>query len=120
MVRVIILPNGKQCGLPTYVQAWKTLRSMVALGQGNYAISGFGDWPQRANDILAAIKEGVDDRVNIRGGLVMRDADPVKRLWKRIKAGRIVRVCKWCGTPFKATYLAQWCCCEDCQHSDGR
>jgi hypothetical protein len=117
MQRVIILPNGKQCGLTTYVHAWKTIRRMVRDGNGREEIKGFGDWPRPAASILRSIQYGVDDRVNIRGGVILRDCYPMKRLCKRIKAGRMVRKCKWCGQEFKPQLPRQRCCSEQCEMS---
>jgi hypothetical protein len=114
MTRVIILPNGKQCGLPTYVHAWKTIQRMVRDGKGSEEIKGFGDWPEAASNVLRRIQYGVDNRVNIRGGLVVRHCDPYKCLWKRIAAGKLVRSCKWCGEKFKSFGVSQWCCSAGC------
>ena len=117
--RVITLPNGKQCGLPTYVHAWKTIHRMVREGHGSEEIAGFGDWPRPAVSILRSIQYGVDDRVNIRGGIdVSREYDPYKYLWRRIRTGRIVRHCRWCGEEFKPTFLSQRYCCDDCARAN--
>jgi hypothetical protein len=56
--------------------------------------SGF--WPGTSADILRQFREGVHDRINKRGGLIIREANS-----KRIDAERERRViseCRWCGS----------------------
>lgn len=60
MVRVITLPNGRQCRLGTYVKAWATLKS-AALGE---QVAGFSFAPMSADAIVGEMRRGLDDRIN--------------------------------------------------------
>jgi hypothetical protein len=59
-VKVIRLPNGKVCTLPTYTRAWKQLKGC----DPNAHIAGFGHFPERAHDVLRALRRGMHDRIN--------------------------------------------------------
>jgi hypothetical protein len=60
MKRYITLPNGNACGIPTYVKAWRTLKT----AQPDEQIKGWDHFATEAKDILREIRYGVHDRIN--------------------------------------------------------
>lgn len=69
MKRVITLPNGRSVPLPVYCTAWRKLKTVPA----DSKITGWGHWPTEGGDILSEMRAGLHDRVNIRGGLTVRE-----------------------------------------------
>jgi hypothetical protein len=57
---VITLPNGKQCTLPKYVQAWKTLATVPE----KELITGFFSFPHTAGAVRRELRRGLHDRIN--------------------------------------------------------
>ncbi len=62
MKRVIHLPNGKACSLPTYCAAWRTLKTIAPDAE----IKGWEWYPIEARDILRDLRAGMHDRINRR------------------------------------------------------
>jgi len=60
MKRYISLPNGRACGLPTYVKAWRTLKA----ARPDEQIKGWDHFATEAAEILRDIRYGVHDRIN--------------------------------------------------------
>lgn len=60
MQRVVVLPNGRDCGLGKYIAAWKTLKKMGA----DMRVEGFGYSPESARDVLREMRSGMTDRIN--------------------------------------------------------
>lgn len=60
MKRYITLPNGNACSLPTYVKAWRTLKT----ASPDEEIKGWDHFPTEAHSILRDIRHGVHDRIN--------------------------------------------------------
>jgi hypothetical protein len=58
--RCVTLPNGRECGLGVYVNAWRKLRTMDA----NTQVKGFDHFPDRADSILRELRWGLNDRIN--------------------------------------------------------
>lgn len=57
---VITLPNGRQCGVGRYAQAWRTLKA----ADPGAPFPGFGHFPERAESILHAMRGGLSARIN--------------------------------------------------------
>jgi hypothetical protein len=55
-----ILPNGKRVGLRAYRQAWQQLKALPA----DERVSGFFDFAGPAGEVLAALRAGLQDRIN--------------------------------------------------------
>jgi len=77
MPKGFILPNGKSIRTRAYVAAWKTLKTLPP----NEQVNGWNWFATHAYWILQSIRAGVHDRVNRRGGLVIRELSE-KRLFK--------------------------------------
>lgn len=60
MRRVIVLPNGKRCSLPTYGHSWRTLKTL----DPDAEVKGWEWYPCWARDILRELHEGLHDRIN--------------------------------------------------------
>ncbi len=107
-----ILPNGRKCGLRYYLDSWHVLKAIPA----SHEVAGWEWYPVKAGRILAAIRAGVHDRINQRGGLAVREASPARI--RRELERRVRPECKWCGST-----LAQYApdhsrfCCADCRQA---
>lgn len=110
--RYFILPNGNRCGLRCYLDSWRQLRATAPHAE----VRGWSWHPVKAGQILAEIRAGIHDRINTRGGLVVREASPARI--QRRRAERVRVGCKWCGQ-----VLDQYApdhsrfCSPDCRHS---
>jgi len=58
--RVISLPNGRRCSLPTYCQSWRALKAL----DPEALVKGWEWYPCKARDILRQLHEGLHDRIN--------------------------------------------------------
>lgn len=67
-MRVMTLPNGKQCRLGTFVRHWRELKTLPP----DTLVNGWEWYPMKASDILRAISAGVQDRINQRVPYVER------------------------------------------------
>lgn len=139
-VQVIVLPNGTRLRLGDYCQAWKRLKTLPP----ETGISGWEWYPVEARHILGRLREGVHDRINRRGGLVIRERPTVRRREELVvnpATGETLRVvsyqkvpdrvqrelrkrirhhCRWCGQPL-GRYTREWerFCDEGCRRAHG-
>lgn len=65
--KTITLPNGTAVSLRAYARAWSKLSSMPA----GALVGGWTYSPESAGRVLAAMRAGLHDRINRRGGLVI-------------------------------------------------
>lgn len=94
MPRVITLPGGRQLTLGQYVAGWRGVKAIAAVDPRT-SIHGW-DWhPVDAADVLREIRRGVDDRVNRRGGLAVREMNEA-RVARRLRV-RVTVACRNCG-----------------------
>lgn len=56
----ITLPSGDACTVGSYVRSWQKLKTY----RPGALVFGFDPFPSRADDILAALAEGMADRIN--------------------------------------------------------
>ncbi len=89
--RVIVLPNRRRVTLGEYCQSWKRLKSLPL----DREVSGWEWYPVSTRDILREIRAGVHDRINRRGGVVIRKPNTARI--RRELAKRIRHNCRWCG-----------------------
>lgn len=57
---VIRLPNGRLCSIPSYVAAWRALKVM----RPDSLVASFDHFPEPASRVLAALRDGLVDRIN--------------------------------------------------------
>lgn len=93
MTRVIILPGGRRTTLGKYAAAWKQLKAVSP----DTEVTGWEWYPVPAWYILRGMRRGLQDRINQRGGLQMREASSARI--QRQLARRIRHHCRWCGQP---------------------
>ena len=98
----VTLPNGKKTGLGTYVAAWKTIKGLAP----NASVKGFFDFPDTADRVLAAMRYGIDDRINLRGKLDVSDKAMNSSRLNRELSRTVKCECRWCGRPIPA-YVAK-------------
>lgn len=92
-MRIITLPNGNRVSLRTYVAHWKLLKTF----QLDELIVGWSHTATPAGWILSDIRKGVHDRINQRGGLVIRDVSAARI--NKLRAKHLTSECRWCGQP---------------------
>lgn len=68
--RAVTLPNGRRVGLGVYVRAWKALKGYAP----DDVVGGFDYFPNTAEAVLFRLRAGLTDRINTRGGLVVRES----------------------------------------------
>lgn len=61
--RVVVLPNGRRCGLGVYVASWAKVAAVVATDP-KARIKGWDHFPEDADRVLRALREGLHDRIN--------------------------------------------------------
>lgn len=110
--QVIALPNGTRIRLGRFVAAWRLLRTLPPTRQ----VSGWEWYAVDAAEILHRIWLGVQDRINTRGGLMIRELRPDHT--ERARAKRYGCQCRWCGMPL-AGYVPfhSRFCGPDCRQS---
>lgn len=109
--KAFLLPNGRAVSIASYVAAWRTLKKLHA----SHNINGWDDWGTTAGEILHEMREGVEDRINLRGNLPLRPAITPTRLRRRM-AGRIKCECRWCGSTIPYAEHANRFCDAGCRH----
>ena len=91
--KAIGLPNGKWVRLAVYCDSWRALKTL----HPDQQVSGWEWYPVPARDILARLRHGVHDRINIRGGIVLREPS-LARIHRQLRR-RVRHNCRWCGSP---------------------
>lgn len=94
--RVITLPNGHQCTIGTYLEAWRKLKSLPPQKE----VKGWEWFPTSAQSILRDMSRGVEDRINLRAGVRTQWRDN-SRKWEAERRRRVQCFCKWCGQALK-------------------
>ena len=92
-MQVIVLPSGRRVTLGTYAAAWRRLKALPP----ETPVEGWEWYPVPAREILWHISNGVTDRINRRGGLVIREASR-ERILRQLRR-RVRHNCRWCGSP---------------------
>jgi hypothetical protein len=87
----VTLPNGKRVSLGAYTAAWRAVKAMAP----DTEVNGWNWYPVPARYVLNAMRAGLQDRINKRGGLVIRNASE-SRIYRRLKA-RVKSECRECG-----------------------
>lgn len=90
---VIVLGYKGALTLPEYV---RTVRNALAFPDGYFGRSFTGLDPVDGREILRQFRYGVNDRINRRGGLTIREASP-SRIDRTCRA-RLKTQCRWCGS----------------------
>lgn len=93
-MRVITLPNGRQVSLGEYVRSWRILKTLPA----HATVAGWSHFPETAAYILAEIRFGVMDRVNIRAGAVLGRDMSASRVNRNLARTITKCECRWCGS----------------------
>ncbi len=92
--RVIGLPDGRRVLVSTYVHSWRKLKTLPP----QEPVEGWSWFAETASQVLADIWRGVEDRINIRGGLRLEYRDNSARIEAR-RRQRVKCECRWCGQP---------------------
>lgn len=69
MPKGFILPNGNAVRARVYIDSWRTLKRLPR----HEEVKGWNWYATPVGRILDHIMEGVHDRINKRGGLVIRE-----------------------------------------------
>lgn len=116
MIKYIRLPNDLLVPIASYVKAWRNLK---AAPDKTKSVAGFFYFQERIDRILGAISYAANDRINIRGGIVVASrVPPASRLYRRIAASGIACNCRWCGSALPSWQPVQNRFCDpDCSRS---
>ncbi len=69
MKQYITLPNSNRVSLAAYARVWRQLKTM----HPNQEVKGWTFHPERAAVILRAMRAGMHDRINSRGGIILKE-----------------------------------------------
>ena len=69
MRQYITLPNSNRVSLGAYARVWRQLKAM----RPDQEVKGWTFHPERATVILRAMRAGMHDRINTRGGITVRE-----------------------------------------------
>ncbi len=117
MTQVIVLPNKRAVTLGQYAKAW---RLVIAVPR-EQLLAGWDYFETEAWRILFQMREGLQDRINLRGGSRPREITE-RRLFAKMDAaarrGALQFECRWCGQAILADrYLHRHSrfCSQSCQ-----
>lgn len=91
-MQYITIPNGKRVTLGQYCRAWKAIKTLAPDAE----VMGWSAFNLRADVIRYQIWKGVEDRINRRGGITLREASDA-RILRHLRA-RVRPSCRWCGS----------------------
>lgn len=86
MAHAITLPNGRRVSLGAYVFAWRRLKEEAP----ETMFKGFGDFPMEAGAVLSEMRRGLQDRINLRGGAMPREARAHPATFAIMRAPRVM------------------------------
>jgi len=69
MKQYITLPNSNRVSLGAYARVWRQLKTMPP----DQEVKGWTSHPERVAVILRAMRAGLHDRINTRGGITIRE-----------------------------------------------
>ncbi len=107
MTQVIVLPNKRAVTLGQYAKAW---RLVIAVPR-EQLLAGWDYFETEAWRILLQMRDGLQDRINLRGGSRPREITERRLFAKRdaaVRRGALRFECKWCGAEVVATRYLQW------------
>lgn len=108
----IKLPTGRVVGLHAYVAAFNRAKALPP----DATVRGWQWFPVEAREVVRDYRRAIDDRVNLRGGLVVRTPSDARLL--RLMRDRIKHSCRWCGSPLgQYRFEAARFCDADCRRS---
>jgi hypothetical protein len=90
---VIVLGHGGQVSIPVYVAG---VKHAIANPDKTFKRGLTGFWPVTGAEVAQQFRASVHDRINQRGGLVVRSVDE-SRLNALKKAHLPNSECRWCG-----------------------
>lgn len=67
MTRIVTLGNGRRVSLTSYVEAWKAAKTMSPDTVLPHGLRGWS--PVTVGECLAEFRDGLEERINIRGGI---------------------------------------------------
>ena len=109
---VIGIAGGLQMPLGHYIA---TVRHAIRNPGARFHRSFCGWWPATGHEIRQQFGRGVHDRINRHQDDRDDRKGPTARLLKRMRAGKITRSCKWCGSPVPhPTSVNDWFCDASC------
>jgi hypothetical protein len=111
-MQAVTLPNGRSISLGSYVWLWKNVKARDPRSE----VTGWQWYPVPARDVLRDLRHGLQDRINQRGGLVVRTASE-NRIKRQLRA-RVTHECRWCGSDLgRYAEREQRFCDADCRRN---
>lgn len=113
MSKTIALGYGASMPLGRYCEVVRMAKTNF---DARWRRSFGGFWPATSADILREFREGVHDRINKRGGLIIREANE-GRVFRALCA-HVVSECRWCGRNLGGYRVDTHRFCDNsCRHS---
>jgi hypothetical protein len=114
MKQAILIPNGRRVSLAAYAAAWRLLKRM----DPQDPVRGWTWYHVTAGSVLRQMRAGLEDRINTRGGLVVRPtrSRDDRRTHRALARRGVVHECRECGSSL-GRYVEHPCnrfCCADC------
>lgn len=72
-IRLIRLPSGKRVTLSRYVTIWQIAKEMARVDPST-RVRNWSDFPCYVSEMVTDLKRALHDRINQRGGLVVRES----------------------------------------------
>jgi len=98
------LPCGRGVTVGEFVRSWRALQGLP----GDSLVGRWSHFPEEAGSILREISRGVQDRINLRGGVeTARAREPmaariIRHLERKVRLGAMACECRWCGSRLPA------------------
>lgn len=81
----IRVPSGRRVTLWAYVAAWKRVKAMHC----DEMVRGWSDFPVSAASVRADLLFGLHDRINLRGGIRVRDSRAGEAVYAMARTPRV-------------------------------
>ena len=112
--KIITLGGGKQVPLSSYVAGIKTAK---ANPRATFSHGLTGWWPITGKEILDQFRDGIHDRINIRGKII----HPVCNMDRYTEKRRLAAHCAWCESPIPKPHfnpnVKHNFCSDDCNRA---
>jgi hypothetical protein len=106
----VILGNGKAVSIGAYVRAIQIAKANPS-ATFKHGLTGW--WPVTGAEIVQQFSAGVQERINQRGGLVMRE--PNRSRIQRALVERVTVECRWCGSSMAYVARERRFCSGSCR-----
>lgn len=108
----IVVVNGKRVPVAAYVAAVKLAK---ALPCATFKTGLSSWWPTTGAEVVEQFRDGVTDRINRHLAQPRCVHGAEHYVLRRIRAGKLLRECAWCGASFQPERVYQHTCSLACE-----